>query len=158
MLCAPWPLAKLSNPQQGTRRDFARAAFAPSTPCALVSLWEGGVAGRHAPFSSASRSKVKGESGMPTSVLTRVLFRAVSTFARRKANFSACQQHLFSTHRTPDASAWGSKKSNRSVKLNFNLAIMADPKIEQILAPLRASVKEQVFFANRRSLLRGLFF
>lgn len=39
---------------------------------------------------------------------------------------------------------WGSKKLNRKVKLHFSLDTMADPKIEEILAPLRASVKEQV--------------
>lgn len=39
---------------------------------------------------------------------------------------------------------WGSKKSHRKVKLHFQLQSMADPKMEEILAPLRASVKEQV--------------
>nr|CAD7427239.1 unnamed protein product [Timema monikensis] len=40
-------------------------------------------------------------------------------------------------------STWGSKKQHRNVKLNFPLNRMADPKIEDILAPFRASVKEQ---------------
>lgn len=39
---------------------------------------------------------------------------------------------------------WGSKKKNREIKLHFPLDTMADPKIEEILAPLRAKVKEQV--------------
>ena len=43
-------------------------------------------------------------------------------------------------------SSWGSKKKHRQVKLHFNLDIMADPKIEAILAPLRAAVKEQVSY------------
>ncbi|XP_019870544.2 glycine--tRNA ligase [Aethina tumida] len=38
---------------------------------------------------------------------------------------------------------WGSNKKHRNVKLNIYWDTMADPKIEEILAPLRASVKEQ---------------
>jgi hypothetical protein len=44
-------------------------------------------------------------------------------------------------------SAWGTKKKHRKVKLQFTLDKMSDPRIEEILAPLRASVKEQVSFA-----------
>lgn len=39
---------------------------------------------------------------------------------------------------------WGSKKKTRKVKLQFPLETMGDPKIEEVLAPLRAAVKEQV--------------
>lgn len=40
---------------------------------------------------------------------------------------------------------WGSKKSNRQVKLQLlEVQKMADPKIEETLAPFRQSVKEQV--------------
>lgn len=40
---------------------------------------------------------------------------------------------------------WGSTKKNRNIKLNrLYLEEMADPAIEQVLAPLRAQVKEQV--------------
>jgi len=39
---------------------------------------------------------------------------------------------------------WGSKKKHRQVKLHFSASDMADPKIEEVLAPLRAQVKEQV--------------
>lgn len=39
---------------------------------------------------------------------------------------------------------WGSKKKHRKVKLRLYLDTMTDPKIEKILAPLRACVKEQV--------------
>nr|QBB01682.1 Glycine--tRNA ligase [Cotesia chilonis] len=39
-------------------------------------------------------------------------------------------------------SNWGSNKKFRAVKLNFPLD-MTDPKIEEVLAPLRANVKEQ---------------
>ncbi|XP_076271127.1 glycine--tRNA ligase isoform X1 [Rhynchophorus ferrugineus] len=40
-------------------------------------------------------------------------------------------------------SQWGKNKQHRKVKLNLFSDTMADPKIEKILAPLRASVKEQ---------------
>jgi hypothetical protein len=43
-------------------------------------------------------------------------------------------------------STWGSKKKHRKVRLQVTLDTMADPKIEEILAPLRASVKELVCF------------
>lgn len=39
---------------------------------------------------------------------------------------------------------WGSNKLHRRVKLFFKLNAMADPKVEDVLAPLRASVKAQV--------------
>lgn len=44
---------------------------------------------------------------------------------------------------SPLPSGWGSKKNKKPKTLQlFN--IMADPKAEEILAPLRAAVKEQV--------------
>lgn len=42
-----------------------------------------------------------------------------------------------------DFSRWGTKKANRKLKIHLALD-MADPKIEEVLAPLRTSVKEQV--------------
>lgn len=40
---------------------------------------------------------------------------------------------------------WGSKKAHRKVKLRLlEYQKMSDPKIEEILAPLRQTVKEQV--------------
>lgn len=43
--------------------------------------------------------------------------------------------------------AWGSKKhkSKQKIKIQF-INIMSDPKMEEILAPFRAAVKEQVRF------------
>ncbi|XP_050307037.1 glycine--tRNA ligase isoform X2 [Anthonomus grandis grandis] len=38
---------------------------------------------------------------------------------------------------------WGKNKQHRKIKLNLYFDTMADPQNEQILAPLRASVKEQ---------------
>lgn len=42
-----------------------------------------------------------------------------------------------------DFSRWGTKKANRNLKIALALD-MTDPKVEETLAPLRASVKEQV--------------
>lgn len=39
---------------------------------------------------------------------------------------------------------WGTKKKHRNIKLNIYHKEMTDPKSEEILAPLRANVKEQV--------------
>lgn len=39
---------------------------------------------------------------------------------------------------------WGKNKKHRTVKLQWYIDTMADPKVEEILAPLRANVKEQV--------------
>lgn len=62
-------------------------------------------------------------------------------------NHTKTQARVISlTHQTKAANPdWGSKKSHRKVKLKlFDHQKMADPKIEEILAPLRTSVKEQV--------------
>ena len=53
---------------------------------------------------------------------------------------------------------WGSKKHKIKKKLHLLPSIMADPKIEEILAPLRAAVKEQVFIHAICHLLLSLFF
>lgn len=42
-----------------------------------------------------------------------------------------------------DFSRWGIRKANRNLKIALALD-MTDPKVEEALAPLRASVKEQV--------------
>jgi hypothetical protein len=55
--------------------------------------------------------------------------------------------HVLSSLRSQkQAPAWGSKrhKDKQKLKIQF-INIMADPKIEEVLAPFRASVKEQVF-------------
>lgn len=44
---------------------------------------------------------------------------------------------------------WGSKKVHRNIKIQAQLIQeMADPQIEEKLAPLRAAVKEQVCLIN----------
>lgn len=51
-------------------------------------------------------------------------------------------RHFTFTTRLNDFSNWGTKKKHR--KLNIHIALdMMDPKTEEILAPFRASVKEQ---------------
>lgn len=45
-------------------------------------------------------------------------------------------------------SNWGTKKSVSLVKLVYYPKGMADPQVEQILAPLRAAVKKQVSLVN----------
>ncbi|XP_056644958.1 glycine--tRNA ligase [Diorhabda sublineata] len=44
---------------------------------------------------------------------------------------------------SPSSHQWGKNKKHRNIKLNTYFDTMADPKMEEILAPLRASVKEQ---------------
>lgn len=54
-------------------------------------------------------------------------------------NFSVCSQL------NKNNSEWGSKKAHRNIKIQSQLIEeMADPQIEEKLAPLRAAVKEQV--------------
>lgn len=44
-----------------------------------------------------------------------------------------------------NTSLWGSKKSNRKIKVNtIKISEMCDPAMEIILAPLRLQVKQQV--------------
>lgn len=54
---------------------------------------------------------------------------------------------------------WGTNKAHRDIKLKL-VQMMADPKIEVELAPLRESVKEQVIFIDQfydeaRTILRS---
>ncbi|CAH1998824.1 unnamed protein product [Acanthoscelides obtectus] len=46
-------------------------------------------------------------------------------------------------HRSAYKAQWGKNKKHRNIKLQWYLDTMSDPKIEEVLAPLRASVKEQ---------------
>lgn len=51
------------------------------------------------------------------------------------------------TNTTKSTSLWGSKKSNRKIKVNtIIISEMSDPAMELTLAPLRLHVKEQVRF------------
>lgn len=66
-------------------------------------------------------------------VYNRFIVKSSGVFKRNFTVFSAgnCQQ-------------WGKNKKHRSVRLQLYFDSMADPQIEETLAPLRASVKEQV--------------
>lgn len=59
-----------------------------------------------------------------------------------KSGIQACLS--VSTRHYLKLSNWGSKKSATHVKLVYFPEGMADPQVEQILAPLRAAVKKQV--------------
>lgn len=51
------------------------------------------------------------------------------------------------TTTTTKSTLWGSKKSNRKIKVNTIInSEMSDPTMELTLAPLRLHVKEQVRF------------
>ncbi|NP_001040293.1 glycine--tRNA ligase [Bombyx mori] len=63
-----------------------------------------------------------------------------------KCSVFSKQVTVFSNHlRLSHSQQWGSNKLHRKIKIPnpFREIIMADPKIEEILAPLRANVKEQ---------------
>lgn len=71
-------------------------------------------------------------------VLTKFLLRQIGS-----NNCNLKREFRTSFCRFAQQSNWGSNKKFRAVKLNFPLD-MTDPKIEEVLAPLRANVKEQV--------------
>lgn len=85
--------------------------------------------------------------------LSRMQFFAVSVFlcrlTARNRTFHVLDKlgvnfrHLSTSSPSLNVAQWGTKKKHRQVKLQYTLN-MADPKIEEILTPLRASVKEQV--------------
>jgi len=59
-----------------------------------------------------------------------------------------------------DFSRWGTRKANRNLKVALALD-MVDPKVDEALAPLRASVKEQVsaiWMQSRARVSRQGFF
>lgn len=55
-------------------------------------------------------------------------------------------ERSFSAANSVNYRQWGKNKKHRNVRLNLYFDSMADPKVEEALAPLRASVKEQVAF------------
>jgi hypothetical protein len=77
---------------------------------------------------------------IPVVKCSRLIF---PKYSNNLSNFSTTSFHL------SDKPKWGSKKSHRKIKLQLNqLQAMADPKIEEILAPLRKIVKEQVSYSE----------
>lgn len=60
-------------------------------------------------------------------------------------NLLKIRENISLTRKHETDSSWGSKKAHRKIKLKLiALQNMADPKIEEILEPLRQQVKEQV--------------
>lgn len=91
------------------------------------------------------------------SFVVRLVFKSSSSFHQPRKILS---YHLLSTRTLTAASFvkfqkqpdWGSKKHKIKKRLRISSDIMADPKIEEILAPLRAAVKEQVGFNSSLSV------
>jgi hypothetical protein len=70
-------------------------------------------------------------------IRSEILIKAPVTNFTRFFSISTTQQK--------NLSGWGSKKAHRNVKIQSQfIQEMADPQIEEKLAPLRAAVKEQV--------------
>ncbi|XP_012265682.2 glycine--tRNA ligase isoform X1 [Athalia rosae] len=73
----------------------------------------------------------------------RTAWRSAARSGVKYLNFvDRISVNLFTGSRLYERRPWGSNKPHRKVKLNFQL-IMGDPKMEEILAPFRTSVKEQ---------------
>lgn len=60
------------------------------------------------------------------------------------ANSSVVFKRSFTVNNSVNYQQWGKNKKHRNVKLQLYFDSMADPQIEEVLAPLRANVKEQV--------------
>lgn len=78
---------------------------------------------------------------------------AESRFSINLSLFKHCAHYcsivprsLVVSSRLKSTAGWGTTKKHRQVKLLFSSKEMADPKTEQVLAPLRAKVKEQVVY------------
>lgn len=68
------------------------------------------------------------------------------SFVRRKQIQTQVHKTLLFEYSTkPQSNSWGSKKfTHQKKKVHYPQHTMADTKVEEILAPLRACVKEQV--------------
>lgn len=79
----------------------------------------------------------------------RVLVNISGILSKYQQNFIKTENLLSLTRQRLYASnpQWGSNKKHRDIKISqLYLQNMSDPKIEDILEPLRAAVKEQVSF------------
>lgn len=72
-----------------------------------------------------------------------------------KSGIQACLS--VSTRHYSKLSNWGTKKSVTHVKLVYFPEGMADPQVEQILAPLRAAVKKQVSAIRHLSAFDNIY-
>lgn len=69
----------------------------------------------------------------------------VSSFSKKETSSRLFRRKLFAIiNISKSQHSWGSKKNHRKVKVSFPLDTMADTQVEKVLAPLRASVKQQV--------------
>lgn len=77
----------------------------------------------------------------PIVKFSEILLNIKVNHTKTQARAVSLTHQLFDTN-NPE---WGSKKAHRKVKLRLlEYQKMSDPKIEEILAPLRQTVKEQV--------------
>lgn len=75
---------------------------------------------------------------------SKVLLKQPSKFIKTKPRVTTTHHNFYSTEEK-----WGTKKLNRKVTLKLaDFINMADPKIEEVLAPLREKVKEQASFSS----------
>lgn len=79
--------------------------------------------------------------------IPRLVKGVFSLLAKQQSNplYRRVIQPSLSSHSNSKSNTWFSKKkknSNRNFLFNFEMA--SDPAIEEILAPFRAAVKEQV--------------
>lgn len=69
--------------------------------------------------------------------------RAIRDLCEPNSVYKQIFRRFTVTVRLADFSKWGTTKKNRKLKIQITQD-MADPKIEEILSPLRDGVKEQV--------------
>ncbi|CAG9813907.1 unnamed protein product [Phaedon cochleariae] len=72
--------------------------------------------------------------------LTKIHDILCNKLTKECPSYSATRRSVYIS---PSLDQWGKNKKHRNVKLNLFHEAMADPKIEEVLAPLRAHVKEQ---------------
>lgn len=75
--------------------------------------------------------------------LRLVCKKVTHNICKRNTIYKQLLRKFIITARLTDFSKWGTTKKDRKVKIQI-LQDMSDPKIEEILSPLRDSVKEQV--------------
>lgn len=83
----------------------------------------------------------------PVVKFSKFLFKPINFPVKKfSRNFSIVK---FEEQKNQVNNSWGSKKSHRKIQLQLlDFLKMADSKTEEILAPLRQAVKEQVILAQ----------
>lgn len=80
------------------------------------------------------------------------IYRPLVRFSQLLTHSKPVSTTLFKS----ESASWGSKKLHRKVKLQLiNKEGMADPKVEEVLAPFRLRVKEQVCISSAFTRVAG---